>query len=102
MLRVNKRRHTALRLCLRDDLQRNGRLTRRLRAKYFDDTSTGEAANSERSVERNRSGGDHCDRNDCVFRSQPHDRSLAKLLFDLRKCQINRPAPLVSHDECFS
>ena len=36
--------------------------------------------------------------NDRVLRSQPHDRALAELFFDLRYRQFDRLAPLVCHE----
>ncbi len=89
MLGVHKGRQPAGLLRLGDDLQRNGRLARRFRPKDLDHTPARHTAHAQRRVKGDRSRGDDRNRHDRLFRPQPHDGSLAKLLFDLCQCQIH-------------
>jgi hypothetical protein len=102
MLGVNKRRHAAVLLRLGDDLERDRGLARRFRAKDFHYATAREAAYAQRSVKRDRAGGDNGDGNNGFLAPQPHDRAFAKLLFDLPQRQLDCPpalAPLIPcHD----
>jgi hypothetical protein len=100
MLGIHECSHAAGFLRLGDYLQRDRRFAGRFRPEDLNHAAAGKAAHAERGVKRNRAGRNHRNR-DNLSRPQPHDGAFAKLLFDLRKRQINRPAPLVSH-ECFS
>jgi hypothetical protein len=73
MLGIDEGGHATCLLGLGDDLQSDGRLAGRLRAKDFNHASAGEAANTESGVERDCAGRDHGDGNDCFFRAQSHD-----------------------------
>ena len=84
MLGIDERRHAAGLLRLGNHLQSDGGLAGRLRPEDFHHASARKSAHAQRRVERNRSGRDHRDRNDRFLRPQPHDRTFAKLLFNLR------------------
>ena len=70
-------------LGLGDDVQRKGSLSGRLRSVNLDDATTRHAADTERDIEPQGSGGDH----EHIFChaafAELHDRAFAKLLFDL-------------------
>ena len=61
VLGVDDRRHAAQLLGLGDDVQRQGRLTRRLRAVDLDDAAARHATDAERQVERDASRRDSVD-----------------------------------------
>ena len=72
-------------LRVRDRVQREGRLARRLRAVDLDDAAARQPADAERDVERDRPGGDHLD--GCpVIAAEAHDGALAELAVDLGEC----------------
>ena len=96
MLGIDKGRHAAGLLGLRNHLQRNGGFAGRFRSEDFDHAPAREAAHAQRCVERNGAGGNHGNGYD-FLRAQPHDGALAKLLFDLRKRQIDCFCSFVSH-----
>ncbi len=103
MLGIDEGGHSALFLRLTNHLQRDGGLAGRLRAEDLDHTAAREAADTERRVERDGAGGDHGDGNHGSLAAQLHDGALAKLLFDLRQSQVDRPAFfsfLVRHECC--
>ena len=94
VLGVHERRHAAALLRLGDDVQRQRRLARRLRAVDLDDAAAGEAAHAQRGVDRQRAGGDGGDV-DLLAAAEPHDRALAELLVDLGEGGLDRLRPLV-------
>jgi len=69
-------------LRVRDGVQRQRRLARRLRAVDLDDAAAGQSADAERDIQRDRSGGDDGDRRTLV-RAQAHDGAFAELAVDL-------------------
>jgi hypothetical protein len=83
MLGVDEGRHAALLLRLRDDLQRERRLARRLRPEDLDDAAAGHAADAQGIVEADGAGRDRGNLRDDILGAQAHDRALAELLFDL-------------------
>src|SRR5688572_14074951 len=86
MLSVDERGSAALLLDLRDDLQRQRRLARRLGPVDLDDAAARQAADAERDVEAERARRHDVDiaRGDRV--AQTHDRTFAELLLDLAEC----------------
>src|SRR5688500_8527162 len=90
MLGIDKGRQTAELLRLGNHLQRQCGLARRLRPEDLDDTAARHAADTERVIDADRARGDRVDRLDRALLSQPHDRALSKLLFDLADSQIDR------------
>jgi len=98
VFRVHKGGHASGLLRLGNYLQRDRGFARRFRPEDFDHTAAGKSAHSERRVKRNRAGRNHRDGDDGFLRSQTHDRALAKLLFDLRKRQINRLGSFICHE----
>src|SRR5262245_12716424 len=86
MLGVDERGCAALLLNLRDDLQRQRRLARRLGPVDLDDSAARQAADAERDVEAERSRRHDVDvaRGDRI--AQAHDGTLAELLLDLPEC----------------
>jgi hypothetical protein len=69
-------------LGLADGRQRQGGLTRRLRAVDLDDAAAREAADADRVVDGDRAAGDRFDGHGLAL-TEAHDRSLAELAFDL-------------------
>ena len=67
-----------------DDLQRDGRLARRLGTENLDDAAARNAADAQRCVEGDRTGGDDGDGHDGLFAAEAHDGALAELLLNLR------------------
>src|SRR5580698_3441029 len=98
MLRVHKCGHATSFLGLGDHLQRDRGFARRLRPEDFDYAAARKPAHTERCVERNRARRNDRDGDNGFLRSQSHDRALAKLLFDLRKRQINRLGSFIGHE----
>ena len=82
VLGVDVGAHAAVALGLGDHVHGERRLARRLRAEDLDDPAPGQAADAEREVERERTGGDGLDA-DVAALAQLHDRALAELLVDL-------------------
>ena len=82
VLRVDERGDPAGALAVRDGVQGQRRLTRRLRSVDLDDAPARKPADAERHVERDRSGRDDLDRGAFVA-AQAHDRPLAELAVDL-------------------
>ena len=87
MLRIDDRRDTARLLCLGAHVQGNGGLTARLRAKDLDDPPAWQADPTEGQVHRKRARTDPLDLQ-LRLAPQRHDRSLAKLLFNLLQCGL--------------
>ena len=91
-------------LHLGNDLQCEGGLAGRLRPVDLDDAAARQAANAQRDVQPQRTGGDHFDVRGNFAVGHAHDRTLAELLFDL--CQSGSQclgllcACLVVHDGC--
>ena len=82
VLGVDERGDAALLLHVGDRVERECRLSGRLRAVDLDDAAARESADAERDVEGDRSGGDHLDRSALVA-AQSHDRALSELPVDL-------------------
>ena len=76
-------------LRLRDHLQREGGLARRLRTKDLDHAPARESADSQRRIHRYRSGGNHIDGNHAA-RSQPQHGAFAELLIELNESEVDR------------
>ncbi len=89
MLGIDKRGHAAHFLRLGDDLQRDRGFAGGLRSEDFDNAASRNSTHAQRRIEGDRSGGDDGDGNDGLFAAQAHDRSLAKLLFNLGKRKID-------------
>jgi hypothetical protein len=97
VFRVDERRRAADLLHLCNHLQRERGLARRLRTIDFHDTATRQAADAERNVQSERTGGDHLNVFDRLTCAEPHDRPFAELLFDLRERCSQGLALLGSH-----
>ena len=87
MLGIYERDLSAALLRLRHDVQRQRRLTGRLRSVDLDDSALRHAADAERCVERQRAGRN---RFHVHLRTvaQTHDRALAEVLFNLGDCRL--------------
>ena len=83
MLGVDEGGNAALLLRLGHDLERQRRLTGRLRAVDFDDAAFRQAADTERDVEAERSGRDRLDLGNLLFGSEFHHGTFAKRAVDL-------------------
>ena len=81
VLGVDEGAHAATRLGLRDGVQREGRLSRRLRPVDLDNAAPREAADAESEVDGQRPGRNHLYLSD-VLAIQPHDGAIAELLLD--------------------
>ncbi len=81
-----------LRLC--GDMQRDCGFSRAFRPEYFDDAPFGNASDSKREVKRQRACGDRLHNQGAVL-AELHDRSLAKLLFDLAQRGIKGFLPVL-------
>src|SRR5689334_21168179 len=90
MLRVDVGGDPASALGIGDDVETERRLTARLRTVYLRDSTAGNAAHADRSVEIDGAGGNRVDAHPCIGRSHLHDRALAAVLFDLRNRQVQR------------
>ena len=82
VLRVDERRDAAGTLHVRDRVQGERRLTRRLRAVDLDDATAWQTADAESDVEGDRTGGDDLD-GGALVAAQSHDRALSELPVDL-------------------
>ena len=82
VLGVDVGAHAAVALGLGDHVHGERGLARRLGAEDLDDPATGQTADAEREVERQRAGGDGCDADVAVL-AETHDGALAVLLLDL-------------------
>ena len=82
VLGVDERGDAALLLHVGDRVERECRLSGRLRTVDLDDAAAREPADAEGDVEGDRSGGDHFDRCALVA-AQSHDRALSELPVDL-------------------
>ena len=106
VLGVDERGHAARALCLGDDVQRQRRLARRLRAVDLDDAAARDAADTERDVKGQRAGRDDVDVLS-LHVAETHDRSLSVGAFDLPECRLqcsialsHRLTPLVMRRSC--
>jgi hypothetical protein len=95
MFGIDEGGHAAELLRLRDDLQRQRGLARRLRAEDLDDAAARHAADAERVVDADRAGGDGIDRLNGALLAEAHDRALAELLFDLADGQLHGLEPFL-------
>ena len=84
-------------LHLRDDLQAQRRLARRLRSVDLDDAAARQPADAQRDVEAERAGRDHRQVVLDLGLAHFHDRALAELLFDLCQRGGERLALVVVH-----
>ena len=82
VLGVDEGGDAACALRVGDRVERQRRLTRRLRAVDLDDAAARETADAERDVEGDRAGGDDLD-GCALVAAQAHDRALAELAVDL-------------------
>ena len=83
MLGIHVRSHAALLLRFGNNLQRQGRLTRRFRTVYLDYAAARYAADTESDIEPKRAGRDHRNIFCHTSLAELHDRAFAELLFDL-------------------
>ena len=95
MLGVDEGRDPAQPLRLGDDVERERRLARRLRAVDLGHAPARQAADAEGGVERQRAGRDDGDLLERPARAQPHDGALAELSLDLRDRQLEGLPPIV-------
>ena len=93
VLRVDEGRDAAGLLRVGDGMQRQARLAAALRPVDLDDPAPGEAADPERYVQGDRTGGDDLDRG-ASFVTEPHDGATAELPFDLRERGLQRLVPV--------
>ena len=99
MLGVDKGAHAAALLRFRDTLERERGLARGLRPVDFDHATARQSAHAERQVEPQRAGRNHREVGFDRLLAELHDRTLAELLFDLAKGQIERFAlDILRHD----
>ena len=84
VLGVDERGDAARLLRVGDRVERQRRLTRRLRTVDLDDAAAREPADAERDVERDRTGRDDLD-GSALVAAQAHDGALAELTVDLRE-----------------
>ena len=87
VLGVDVRADAAVALRLGDDVHREGRLAGRLRPVDLDDAAAREAADAEREVEGQGTGGDEPDPHVEPF-AHPHDRALPELPLDLAEGHV--------------
>ena len=104
MLGVDERRDPALPLRFRDDVQAHGRLARSFRTEDLDDPAPGDAADTERDVERQRPGRDGGHPHVHGVLAQLHHGAFAVLLLDLLKRDLQHllavhaiPLPTPAH-----
>ena len=74
---------------LGDDVQREGRLTRRLRTVNLDDPAARHAADSQRQIERDAPGWNRIDLRS-VSLAESHDRAFTELTLDLADRDFDR------------
>jgi hypothetical protein len=94
VLGVDEGGRTAPPLGLGDDVQRQRRLARGLRAVDLGDAAAGDAADAERDVERQRPRRDDGDLVEDAALAQAHDGALAELPVDGRDRQIEGLPPI--------
>ena len=95
VLGVDEGRDPAGLLRVRDRVQGQGRLAAALRAVDLDDPAARQAADAQRGVECDGSGGDHLYRRPGVI-AEPHDRAPAELPFDLGEGGIEGLLPVAA------
>src|SRR6266545_883003 len=89
VLGVDEGRHPAGLLRLRDDLERERGLARRLGPEDLDHAAAGDATNAEGIVEADCAGGNRGHLRDDLLAAEAHDRALAELLFNLADGQLD-------------
>ena len=89
VLRVDEGDLAAELLCLREDVQRERRLTGGLRPVDLDDAPSRQAADAQRQIQRQRAGGDGLDIGDRPV-AIAHDGALAIHLLDLLHGRFER------------
>ena len=95
---IHKGCHAASLLGFGDNLQADGGFARGFRAEDFNHAAARNSAHAQSGVKGDAAGGDHRDGNDGPLASQPHDGTLAKLLFNLRERKINCAGPVFGHE----
>ena len=90
MLRVDERGGTPLLLSLGDHVQRNGGLAGGFRPVDLHDPAAGDAADAKRIVEFDAAGGNDGHGDFSASVAKLHDRTLAKLFFDLTERDFQR------------
>src|SRR5580704_4547273 len=88
MFGIDEGADAALLLGLGQAVQRQRGLARRFRPIDFDDAAARQAADAERDIEAERTGGDNVDVHRLVVFAEPHDRALAKAALDLGERRI--------------
>ena len=86
VLRVDEGDNAAEGLRLGEDLERQRGLARGLGSVDLDDAAAGDAADAERHIERERSGGNRLDLERGVVIAEAHDGACAVLALDLLAC----------------
>ena len=94
---VDERGRAAGFLAFGDDLQRQRGLTRGFRAVDLDDPAARQPPTPSATSERQRAGRDHAHGHIDAGIAKPHDRSFAKLLFDLPQRRGQRFLFVVVH-----
>jgi hypothetical protein len=82
VLDVDEGGESAALLCLRDNGQRERRLTGRFGSVNFHDTSARKSAHTKRAVDQNVTGGNDFDVDDLLV-AEPHDRAVTVIFGDL-------------------
>ena len=85
MLHVDEGRRSPRLLRFGDGVQRERRLTARLRAVDLDDAPARKAAHAERQIERDRPRRDDFERHPLLEVAHPHNRAFSELTLDLRQ-----------------
>jgi hypothetical protein len=83
VLRVDECDEPTQLLCLRDDVQAKAGLSGTFRTVYLHDPSPRQSPDSERQIKGQRTRGNSSDVEARAIVTEPHDRALAVLLFDL-------------------
>ena len=90
MLRIDEGRDAAVLLRFGNHVQRDRRLTGRLRAVDLDDAAARNAADAEGDVERQDARRDDLDVHVCLGIAEAHNRTLAEVLLDLLQRILER------------
>ena len=96
MLDVNENRFSAAFLRFGDDVKRHRSLTGRLRSEDFNNSSLGNAADSQCMIKQQRAGGNRFDIQRAVL-TELHHGALSELAFDLEQCGLQCLLFFVSH-----
>ena len=90
VLGIDEGRDAAVLLCFGDHVQRDRRLTGRLRAVDLDDAAARDTAYTEGDVERQDARRDDLDVHVCLGIAEAHNRTLAEVLLDLLQRILER------------